>query len=100
MSETPPVIVRRGDPPHRCVIWVNWEPLENIQRGRMIKHIPTGCVFAVECQGSGFSEWEATLEEGPEVADIEEIGREAIGYFMAVGQSPLPPRSARFWPPR
>jgi hypothetical protein len=62
----------------------------------MIKHIPTGCVFAVECQGSGFSEWEATLEEGPEVA--EEIGREAIGYFMAVGQSPLPPRSARCWP--
>jgi hypothetical protein len=75
--------------------------LENIQRGRMIKHIPTGCVFAVECQGSGFSEWEATLEEGPEVADIEEIGREAIGYFMAMGQSPLPPRgSARFRPPR
>jgi hypothetical protein len=100
LSETPPVIVRRGDPPHRCVIWVNWEALDNIRRGRIIKHIPTGCVFAVECQGSGFSEWEATLEEGPEVADIEEIGREAIGYFMAVGQSPLPPRSARFWPPR
>jgi hypothetical protein len=34
----------------------------------------------------------STLEEGPEVADIEEIGREAIGYFMAVGQSPIPPR--------
>lgn len=87
--------VRRGAPPHRCVIWENWEALDNIRRGRIIKHIPTDCVFAVECQGRGFEDWEARLEEGPEVADIEEIGREAIGYFMAVGQSPLPPRFAR-----
>ena len=60
--------------------------MDDIQRGRIIKHIPTGCVFAVECRGRGFEAWEARLEESPEVADIEEIGREAIGYFMAVGQ--------------
>jgi hypothetical protein len=93
-------MIRRGAPPHRSVIWENWEALDNIQRGRIIKHIPTGCVFAVECRGRGFEDWEARLEESPEVADIEEIGREAIGYFMALGQSPLPPRSARSWPPR
>ena len=66
-------------------MWEDWEALENIRRGRIIKHIPTGCVFAVECQGRGFEDWEARLEEGPEVADIEEIGREANWLFHGGG---------------
>jgi hypothetical protein len=39
----------------------------------------------LNCRGRGFEGLEARLEESPEVADIEEIGREAIGYFMGGG---------------
>jgi hypothetical protein len=37
-------MIRRGAPPHRAVIWENWEALDNIRRGR-IKHNTYGlCV--------------------------------------------------------
>jgi hypothetical protein len=43
--------IRRDGPDHLAVIWADWKGEQAIKNGRYVRHLPTGCVFAVEWQG-------------------------------------------------
>ena len=79
--------IRRDAPPHPVVVWDDWQGREPIRNGRILKHLPSGCVFAVETLSPDDPfDLTARLIDGPEVAGVEDIGREAIGYFTIAGQ--------------
>jgi hypothetical protein len=76
-------MIRRDDASALPVILHHWEAGHVIPNGRLLRHLPSGCVFAVTYDGE---EPGAQLVEGQESEDTEELGGMAIGYFRLVGQ--------------
>jgi hypothetical protein len=87
--------IHLGPPPHPTVIRDDWEPGPLTKAGRVVRHLPTGRRFAVQWYGAGAFDLTARLIDagpvGPDDPDVTEIARQAIGYFMLVGQG-LPAR--------
>jgi hypothetical protein len=82
----------RIDPsaPKRAVVWHHWEAGQVIRNGRVVRHLPSGCVFEITWQGGDDPfNLAARLIDGPSepVDEVAEIGRMGIGYFTLVGQN-------------
>lgn len=80
-------VIRRDEHTQQPVVLDHWERDEEIDNGRTVRHIPSGCVFAVTWEIDGYV---ARQVDGPEIPEAMEIGRMGIGYSQLIGHASSP----------